>query len=131
MVRSIIAVIVGYLVMVVASMALFAIWFREPSTKPTMGFELFSLGYGFVFGVIGGYVTAVIAKRLEMKHTMALAGLSVLMGIVSMISFAGQEPFWYSIANMVIMVCAVVLGGYLRARQMMTAREQARVRSTV
>jgi len=120
--RSILSVIVGYLVMAIAIMALFAIWFRGKVTPPSDGFMLFSLGYGFVFAVVGGYVTAMIAKRSEMKHAMALAVFSVLMGIVSMVASAGQEPFWYQIANMVVMVSAVVLGGYLRVRQVRKAR---------
>jgi NhaP-type Na+/H+ and K+/H+ antiporter len=57
-----------------------------------------------------------------MSSVWFLALLSVLMGIVSMVASAGQEPFWYQIANMVVMVSAVVLGGYLRVRQVRKAR---------
>ncbi len=125
--RSVLSVIVGYLVMAIAIMALFAIWFRGKETPPSEEFMLFSLGYGFVFAVVGGYVTAMIAGRSELKHALALALLSVLMGIVSMVASAGREPRWYQIANMVVMVSAVVLGGYLRVRK---ARGQGGLGST-
>lgn len=124
MIRSILAVFVGYLVIALPIIALFAIWFREPGTKPTEGFMLFSLGYSFLFAAVGGYVTSLIAKRSEMKHATALAAFSALMGIVSMIISAGQEPLWYQIANIVVLVAGVPLGGYVRNRQAMKAKEQ-------
>jgi hypothetical protein len=93
--RSLLAVIAGYAVMAAAIMILFALWFRDPTTVPSQGFMLFSLGYGFIFAVLGGYLTALLARRAEMKHTLALAGFSALLGGASMITFAGQEPLWY------------------------------------
>ena len=123
--RSILSVIVGYLMMALAIMALFAIWFRGKDAAPSDGFMLFGLGYGFVFAVVGGYVTAMIAKRSEMKRAMALAIFAVLMGIVSMIAYAGREPRWYQIANMVVVVTGVLLGGHLRVRQVRMVKGQA------
>ena len=90
--RSILSVIVGYLVMAIAIMALFAIWFREKEAAPSDGFMLFSLGYGFVLAVVGGYVTAMIAKHSEMKHAMALAVFSVLMGLFRWLLRRGRSP---------------------------------------
>jgi hypothetical protein len=105
--------------MVLAILALFTIWFRgaSPDTTPSMGFMLFSLGYGFLFAIVGGYITAMIAGRAEMKHAIALAGICVLMGFISMIFAAGQQPLWYQIANMGIAVFGVVLGSYFRSRR--------------
>jgi peptidoglycan/LPS O-acetylase OafA/YrhL len=120
--RSILSVIAGYLIMVIAIMALFMIWFRGPEATPSGGFMVFSLGYGFVCAGIGGYATAAIAKRREMAHALSLAGFSLLMGIISMFMADGREPLWYQLANMAVMVCAVVLGGHLRARQAMRVK---------
>ena len=117
--RSILAVIAGYAVMAIAVMALFAIWFRGqvPTEAPSSEFMLFSIAYAFVFAVLGGYITALIARRSEMKHVLVLAAFGLLMGIVSMITAAGQEPLWYQITNMVVMMAAVILGGYLRMKK--------------
>ena len=97
MARSILTVISGYVVVVLAILALFTICFRDasPDTTPSMGFMLFSLGYGFLCAIVGGYITAMIAGRAEMKHAIALAVICVLMGFISMISAAGQQPLLY------------------------------------
>ena len=71
--RSILAVIGGYAVMATAVIALFVLWFQEPSTEPTVGLMVLSLGYGFIFAIVGGYVTGLIAKRSEIQHVIALA----------------------------------------------------------
>jgi hypothetical protein len=120
--RSVLAVVVGYLVMAIAVVALFAVWFREPNAVPSRGSMLFSLSYGFLFGVVGGYVTALIARRSEVRHAIALAGLLAIRGAVPLIASAGQEPLWYQVATILVMVFAVMLGGYLRARQRGTAK---------
>jgi peptidoglycan/LPS O-acetylase OafA/YrhL len=120
--RSILSVIAGYLIMAIAVIALFVIWFRGPEATPSGGFMVFSLGYGLVVAGIGGYATAAIAKRREMAHALSLAGFSLLMGIISMFMADGREPLWYQLANMAVMVCAVVLGGHLRAKQVMRVK---------
>lgn len=121
--RSILAVIGGYVVMSIGIMALFMVAFPNPTlaATPSMNFMLFSLAYGFVFAVIGGYVTAWIAKRAEMKHTLALIGLGIVMGIVSVVMAAVKQPKWYQSGNFVVMIAGNLLGGYLRARQVATS----------
>lgn len=109
--------IVGYIAMAVAIMILFAIWFRGSEVVPSRGFMVFSLGYGFLCAVAGGWVTAVIARREEVRHAMFLAGLVLLMGIVSIILSNASEPLWYQIANTTVILPAILLGGYLRLRQ--------------
>lgn len=120
MARSILSVIAGYLVMAIAIMILFAVWFGgDLEATPTTAFLLFSLVYGFAAATAGGYVTALIAGRAEINHAAALAALAVVMGIVSVITAAGREPVWFQIANMVVVVAAILLGGSLRARQVL------------
>ena len=121
MLRSILAVVVGYLIMYIPISILFLAWFGgydpQNSPTPTMGFMLFSLVFGFVFAGAGGYVCALIAKRSEMNHAMALAGLVVVMAIISMIGAAGREPLWYQLAGLVIGIGGVLIGGLVRAGQ--------------
>jgi hypothetical protein len=115
--RSILAVVVGYLVMAVAVMVLFAIAFRAPDQKPTVGFMVFAVGYGFVAAIAGGYVTAAIARRAPLAHAAALAVVSAAMGLVSLITSGGREPVWFLGANVVAMIAGVLLGGAMRARR--------------
>ncbi len=78
---------------------------------------LFSLAYGFVFGVLGGYVCGLIAQRAEIKHAAIIAGIGILLSILSMAFAPGREPMWYQLANMVVLTVAVLLGGWLRSCQ--------------
>ncbi len=123
MIRSIFAVIGGFLVMMVAVMALFAVWFRGPTTEPTRGFMLLSLVYGFLCAIGGGYVTGLMAKSSQMNHALALAGLTAVMAIISIITSNGQEPRWLQVTNLLTGVVGVCLGGSIRARQLAQARD--------
>lgn len=114
MIRSIAAVILGYLAMAVAIGILFALWFRDPGTRATLAFMLGSVAYGFACAVAGGYIAAVVARRAEWQHVMALVGLSLLLGVVSMILAAGKEPLWYQCANMVVLALGIMAGGQFR-----------------
>ncbi len=119
MVRSFLAIIIGYLTFAIPIMILFLIWFGMPDPDnlptPSMGFMLFSIAFGFVFTTAAGYVAALIAKQSEMKHAYILAGVLILFAIANMIWAAGNEPFWYQLTNLVTGVVGVLLGGSIRA----------------
>ena len=117
MLRSIGAIAAGYLLIAAAIIILFAVTFPDPLATPGQGFMLFSLAYGFVFGILGGYVCGLIAQRSEIKHAVVIAGIGILLSIFSMVLAAGKEPMWYQLANMVLLTVAVLLGGWLCARQ--------------
>ena len=121
MIRAALAVVAGYAIMFVAILALFGIVLSDPQTTPTAGFMLFSLLYGFLFAIAGGYVAAMIGAGAEMRHALYLAAFSTVLGIISIAATAGQEPLWYQIANAMILVAGVTLGGYLRTQQVARA----------
>jgi peptidoglycan/LPS O-acetylase OafA/YrhL len=114
MARSIAAVIVGYLVLAVAIMALFAVWFGSSDAQPTGAFMIYSLIYGLMAAIVAGYITALIAGRAEMRHAIALAAVALILGIVSMVMAGGREPLWYQVANLFVVVDGVLTGGFLR-----------------
>src|SRR5262249_32954354 len=116
MVRSISAVVVGYLVMAVAIMVLFAIWFRDPNTLPTNVFMVVAAAYGLVAAAAGGVVTALIAKRAETNHAIVLAALCVVLAVVSMVVQWGQEPLWFQVANTAAISLGVFLGAWSRVQ---------------
>ena len=117
MLRSVGAVAAGYLLIFAAILILFAVAIPDPLVTPGRGFMLFSLAYGFVFGILGGYVCGLIAQRSEVKHAAVIAGIGILLHILSMVLAAGKEPLWYQLAYMAILTAAVLLGGWLRACQ--------------
>jgi peptidoglycan/LPS O-acetylase OafA/YrhL len=115
MIRSVLAVIGGYVVVAVAVMALFAAWFRDEAQTPTSGFMALSLAYGFVFTIVGGYAAAWIAGRAELAHGAALAVLMAVLGVVSLTLSFGQQPLWYQVALILSPLPAAPLGGWLRS----------------
>lgn len=122
--RSLLAVVLGYVVMLVAVLGgevAFAALGSGPTPQggeqPDAVYFVFNLGTEFFFLMIGGYVTALLAGHWELEHALGLAALSVTMCIVSMVKYAGDQPLWYSIALMFLSVPGSLIGGYYRARQ--------------
>ena len=117
MLRSIVAVLVGYALIAIAIAALFTVSFPDRKVQPSQVFRFFSLIYGFVFGIVGGYVCGLITRRSEVKHSVAIAAIGIIFSIVSTAFGTIKELHWYQLANMVVLTVAVLLGGWLRARQ--------------
>ena len=110
MIRSVTAVIIGYLAMVVPIVAMFSIYTRLYGSKPGFGFSLISLGVGFTAAIIGGLTAGLIAQHSPMLHAAALAGLSTVFWLFS----GGEdEPQWLRIANLMLMIAGVLVGGSL------------------
>ncbi len=91
MVRSIIGIIVGYIVMFavvvvglsIGFLALGADWAYEPGTfDVTMGWILLMFGVGFVAAIVGGIVCALISKHSKLGLN-GLVLLVVLLGALS------------------------------------------------
>jgi hypothetical protein len=125
MLRSLLAVALGYVVMLVAvvggDMAFTALapsLMPQPGEQPDAVYFVFNLGTGALFIAVGAYVTALLAGRSEMKHALGLGALSIAMSILSMILYAGEQPLWYSIALMFLSIPASLAGGYFRVRQL-------------
>lgn len=132
MARSLLAVALGYVVMLVAQLggdtALTALApgvMPQPGEPPDPAYFAFRLGTGFFFIAIGGYVAALLAGRAEMKHALGLGALSIAAGIAEAWYYAGEQPLWYSIALMFLSIPSALVGGHFRARQL----EDAKARS--
>lgn len=118
--RSILAVVAGYFAMAICVMTITAATsFVSPawSSPNNVAYVLFNLAYSAAFAVAGGYVTARVARRAELRHAMALAGLAFGLGMISLILYLGKQPLWYAIALLLVMPPAIVLGGHLRVRE--------------
>src|SRR5678815_3292895 len=124
MTRTLLAVVLGYVVMLVAFIgAETALTAVAPELIPQKGrptdplYFVFQLVTGSVFISVGGYTTALLAGRSEMKHALGSGALSIAMSIVSRLQYPGDEPLWYSIALMFLAIPAALVGGHFRARQ--------------
>jgi hypothetical protein len=126
MLRNIAAVIVGYLAMAIPIAVTITIHAKKVFGKmPAPGqhfdvplsFSIPTLIYSSLFAIFGGHVCASIAKGNRMKVSLMLAGLVVVLSLVSVYIDRGQQPLWYAAALVVLSGPATALGGWIRARR--------------
>ncbi|HEY0078758.1 MAG TPA: hypothetical protein VGB73_08945 [Pyrinomonadaceae bacterium] len=124
MLRSILAVIAGSVVWMVTALGtdaiLMSLWpqaYSAGGRVESVPLLLFTMFYAVLFGVLAGYVTAVIARRAEVKHALALGILQLLMGIVATINFWDTAPAWYHLIFLALVTPSNLLGGWLRANR--------------
>lgn len=115
MLRSITAVLAGYVTFAIPSSLLVAISGRDPYTRlPADVLAIFVLlGMFFAFGA--GYVAARMARKKPTGHASAVAFLIALGGIVSL-ALVKESTGWVQIAAVFLMAPAAVAGGYFRSR---------------
>ena len=115
--KSLLAVLVGYLVFGVSTIVLFKVAGVDPRQEPELGFRIWSTLYGVVFAFTGGYVAARIAGRNELAHAGSVACMLAVIATVSLVAQPGHGSLWSQIAALGFMTPAAILGGVLRARQ--------------
>src|SRR6185369_4148112 len=96
MLRSIVAVVVGYAVFTAAGIAFFQLTGRHPRDLGSAVFMLGALLYGMIFAMLAGYVTAWLAPRYEFEHSLTLASIIAAGGAASIIAKPGVR--WIQIA---------------------------------
>jgi hypothetical protein len=130
MFRSVLAIIAGSVVWMVTALGTDAVlmslapsWFSEGGRVESVPLLLFMISYSLLFSVLGGYITALIARRKEIQHALALGVLQFLMGIVATIKFFDTAPLWFHVLFLTLLIPANVLGGQLRAMQKRKLRD--------
>ncbi|HKV08809.1 MAG TPA: hypothetical protein VJ725_11765 [Thermoanaerobaculia bacterium] len=117
MIRSVLAVIAGYVVICVVVLSLSSLY-----PPVTFGFMMLFIAYGFVAAALGGYVTAAVAGRHHLRHAIVLAAVGVTLAVLALVFSIHQEALWYQFANMAVPTAGVLLGGWVRERQARRAR---------
>jgi hypothetical protein len=117
MLRSVIAVVAGYLVFGASAAAWFKISGRGPHAPADMIFMAGSILYGMFFAAVSGFVAAWLAKRYEFEHSLAVATLIAAAGAASLLARPGQGAMWTQLGTLLIMAPMAMVGGYLRRRQ--------------
>lgn len=127
MMRSIGAVLAGYVVTAVLVIAMFYVLgvfnpelvagARPPLAK-NAGWLTLLFVLGMIFAALGGYVTAALAARAPGKHAAALAVFMLAMSVVSAVmAYMQVQPFWFELANGAAGSVAALGGGALRVRR--------------
>ena len=133
MIRSILAVVAGLVALTIVSFAIEAaadplLMHLFPGALPdatalagNFPARLFMLAYTTFSIVVGGYVTAWIARRSQLTHAAIMGAIEVAFTLYVMIaapfSEAHHAPRWSWIAGMILMIPAACLGAAIRAKQ--------------
>jgi hypothetical protein len=130
--RSLLAVVLGLVVLTVASFAIE--WTVDPvlmrlfpkllpngiSLNHNLLVRIFMLLYTMLCIVGGGYIAAWLARRAEVPHAVVLGVVQMAMTIWVMLQI-NAGPSWYWIAGIVLTLPAAWYGGLLRARRVRNA----------
>jgi hypothetical protein len=116
-IRSIVAVVIGYLVFALSAFAFFQLSGQAPHRAAPMSVMLASAGFGVVFAILGGYVAAWLAQRRPIAHGLAVAGVLAVGAAASLLSTLGNGAIWSQVNALLLMAPSAALGGWLRARQ--------------
>jgi hypothetical protein len=115
--KSVLAVLVGYLVFGVSAVLLFRIAGVDPHQQPGLGFRIGSIAYGILFALLAGYTAARIAGKNEIKHSAGVACILALLAGVSILAQPGLESYWSQLSALILMAPSAVFGGWLRKHQ--------------
>lgn len=127
MVRSILAVLAGnitWAVLWVGSNAILAGLFPaqyQAEKKDDVPMLLSLIVLSFIFSIIAGYLTARLAQRKELTHTIVLGVLQLAMGIAAQMANYDALPLWYHIAFLVLLIPGNLFGALLRTRKTETS----------
>jgi peptidoglycan/LPS O-acetylase OafA/YrhL len=113
MLRSALAVLAGILVLTVASFAIEAV--ADPLMSRNVPARIFTLAYTMLCVAAGGYVTAWLARRSEVRHAVIMGVIEAVFTVAAMVELPGHAPAWSWIAGIVLGVPAAWLGGLVRA----------------
>jgi hypothetical protein len=114
--RSIVAVLLGYALFAISAFALFRVTGHDPHAPASVAFMLVAVIEGVVFASAGGYVAAWIAGRRPLAHAVAMAVVLAVGAAASLAATLGHGAVWTQVTALVFMAPAAVIGGRMRAR---------------
>ncbi|MFC2142336.1 hypothetical protein ACFLR7_05330 [Acidobacteriota bacterium] len=118
MIRSVLAVISGYLSFYLAMLVLWLAFGHQPKdTIPSTAFLAASVFCEALFALGSGYLIALIARRRELLHAAFLSAVFVIFGILYLLLGLNHYPLWIPLAMIVLHAPAVLLGAYLRKQR--------------
>jgi len=117
MVRSILAVVVGYFIFALSAVAFFQLSGQAPHQVAPMPIMLGSIVTGMVFATLGGYTASWLARRRPVAHGVAVAAALALGATASLLNTLGKGALWSQVAALIFMAPCTILGGWLRFRQ--------------
>ncbi len=114
--RSVSAVLVGYIVFAASAFAMFRFSGQAAHAEASASFMTIRIVSGVLFALVGGYVAGWIAGRGPLAHGVAMAALLATGAGVSLASTIGHGAIWSQLSALALMAPSAALGGWLRAR---------------
>jgi hypothetical protein len=111
--RSIVAVVLGYLLFAFSAVVLFRVTARDPHAVQSFAFELLTVAYGIAFAALGGYTAARLAPDHPARHAAIMAALLALGATVSLIAAPGPGATWTQWCALLLMAPSALLAGRL------------------
>jgi len=122
--RSILSIAAGVAtIAVLAGGADFAMGKIFPSALDAKGFTLDStvllvmVVYIAVFSAAGGWITALVARRQDMRDVLILAGLQFVMTLAANVMLWDSRLLWFYGMGLVTTPAAIAAGGWMRIRR--------------
>jgi hypothetical protein len=129
MIRSILAILAGIITLSITSFALEAVanslmrWMfpdafpNQAAIDQNLPARLFMFAYTTLCVAAGGYVTARVTRRSEVRHAVIMALVQVALTVMAMIQLYDKAPLWFWITGMALVTPAAWCGGIMRAKQ--------------
>ncbi|HEX2191368.1 MAG TPA: hypothetical protein VHG51_20825 [Longimicrobiaceae bacterium] len=121
MLRSIAAVVVGFVLIGALSLGADAVLKRAMPTAfdaagrtDSVPVLLLVMGYVGLFAVSGCYLAARMAPRRPMLHALVLGGLGLAFNVAGTIAMWDAAPAWYHAASLLLVMPYAWVGGRLR-----------------
>jgi hypothetical protein len=131
LVRSILAIVTGFLVIGVLSFGTDAMLASAgvfpPHGQPvtSVGLLLLVTAYVAVYAIFGCWLTAFLAPSHPMRHALILGALGLAFNVMNVLATWGQGPIWYVLLNLALVMPYAWIGGRLREQQLARARVAA------
>ena len=116
MLRSIFAVIGGYLFNVVILTIIFILPQLHSRLSPPQFQVIFNFANLAVM-ISNGYISAWIAGRAETVHALIFGILMALQPIIVLVSRGANKPFWLQLLLILLIPVSALAGGYIRIWQ--------------
>jgi hypothetical protein len=134
-VRSVAAVLAGFITLSVAlngvqgiaTAVLLRMHPDLPATTSIVNYSVASRVFWLVWETIAmtgaGYVTARVASSSHVAHATMMGLIQAVVTLWAMVSIQSQEPRWFWLTGIALMIPAAWLGGWLRVKRAASARE--------
>ena len=103
MIRSVVAVILGYVVFALSAVLLFHVAGRDPHAPQAFGFIVFAVIYGIIFAGLGGLLAARLAPAKGTVHAAFVTAVIALGATVSLVARPGAGSTWSQWTALVLM----------------------------